>query len=98
MNIIRRVIVHGRVQGVGYRAFVEAEAIRRGIAGYVRNRRDGTVEAVFEGEGAAVAEMVAVCRRGPRGAQIDTIDEREGNAADLASRDQGVAFTVLPTV
>jgi len=98
VNIIRRVIVHGRVQGVGYRAFVEAEAIRRGIAGYVRNRRDGTVEAVFEGEVAAVAEMVAVCRRGPRGAQIDTIDEREGNAADLASRDQGVAFTVLPTV
>ena len=47
MNVIRHIIVRGRVQGVGYRAFVEREALRRGVEGWVRNRRDGSVEAVF---------------------------------------------------
>ena len=49
MSAIRHVIVHGRVQGVGFRAFVEHEALRRGLEGWVRNRRDGSVEAVFAG-------------------------------------------------
>ncbi len=61
-----RVVIAGRVQGVGFRAFVAGEAARHGIAGWVRNRRDGTVEAVFIGEGAAVDAMLAACRRGPR--------------------------------
>jgi acylphosphatase len=70
----RRVIVHGLVQGVFFRGATEAEALAAGIAGWVRNRPDGTVEAVFEGEGAAVAALVAFCRRGPRHARVEGLD------------------------
>ena len=96
--VIRHIAIRGRVQGVGYRAFVEDEAARRGIAGFVRNRRDGSVEALFEGTAEAVADMIEACRRGPRGAKVDVIEERDASADDLLARDQGVAFTVLPTV
>ena len=65
MNVIRHVVVRGRVQGVGYRAFVEDEALRLGLEGWVRNRRDGTVEAVFSGPDETVAAMIEACRRGP---------------------------------
>ena len=97
MNVIRHVIVRGRVQGVGYRAFVEDEATRRGIAGWVRNRRDGTVEAVFEGTAEAIAGMIEACREGPHGAWIDTIDEREGDRAQFDLSGQPAPFWVLPT-
>ena len=50
MSMVRHIVVHGRVQGVGFRAFVEHEALKRGLEGWVRNCRDGTVEAVFKGE------------------------------------------------
>ena len=95
--VIRHIAIRGRVQGVGYRAFVEDEAARRGIAGFVRNRRDGSVEALFEGTAEAVAGMIEACRRGPRGAKVDVIEERDASADDLLARDQGGAFTVLPT-
>ena len=62
MNVIRHVVIRGRVQGVGYRAFVEDEAVRRELKGWVRNRRDGTVEAVFSGPGEAVMAMLEACR------------------------------------
>ncbi len=64
MNVIRHVVIRGRVQGVGYRAFVEDEAVRRDLEGWVRNRRDGTVEAVFSGPGEAVMAILEACRRG----------------------------------
>ena len=57
--------VEGRVQGVGYRAFVEMHAAALGLSGWVRNRRDGSVEAVLQGPEAAVADMLALCRSGP---------------------------------
>jgi acylphosphatase len=66
-----RVRIEGRVQGVGFRAFVQREAIARGIDGYVRNRRDGGVEAVFDGLTEAVDAMLVCCRRGPRGSRVD---------------------------
>ena len=69
MSVIRHVVVRGRVQGVGYRAFVEDEALRLGLEGWVRNRRDGTVEAVFSGADEAVAAMIEACRRGPSAAR-----------------------------
>ena len=59
------VVITGRVQGVGFRLWVEAEAVSRGVAGWVRNRSDGSVEAVFRGEDAAVGSMLASCREGP---------------------------------
>ena len=60
------VIVEGRVQGVGFRAFLEREAKARGLRGWVRNRSDGSVEAVFSGEEEDVQSMVVACHRGPR--------------------------------
>jgi acylphosphatase len=70
----RRVVVHGFVQGVGFRFAVERAARSRGVAGWVRNRPDGTVEAVFEGGPEAVAALVDFCREGPRGAEVERVD------------------------
>ena len=70
----RQVVVHGYVQGVGFRFAVEREARARGVSGWVRNRPDGTVEAVFEGEPADVETLVEFCRRGPRGAVIERVE------------------------
>ncbi|MBZ0138180.1 MAG: acylphosphatase, partial [Pseudorhodoplanes sp.] len=74
MTVIRHLVFRGRVQGVGFRAFVHGEAERRAVGGWVRNRRDGTVEAVFEGPEPAVRELVEVCRHGPVSARVDGID------------------------
>jgi acylphosphatase len=87
--------MQGRVQGVGYRAFVEHEALRRGIEGWVRNCRDGSVEAVFAGEPAIVAAMIEACRRGPHSAHVDALDQRTGNEDDLKPRRAGELFSVL---
>jgi acylphosphatase len=70
----RRVTVRGRVQGVGFRYAVERAARSRGVAGWVRNRHNGTVEAVFEGDAEAVESLVRLCREGPRGAEVDRAD------------------------
>ena len=66
------VSITGRVQGVGYRAFVEGEAVG-GLWGWVRNRRDGSVEAVFSGEAEVVEAMIEACRRGPRHAVVEAV-------------------------
>ncbi|HEY1472856.1 MAG TPA: acylphosphatase [Pseudolabrys sp.] len=95
MSVIRHMIVRGRVQGVGFRAFVEREALRRGLEGWVRNCRDGSVEAVFAGEPAVVADMIEACRRGPRLAHVEALDQREGTEAELAKRAPGELFSVL---
>ena len=92
-----RLRIEGRVQGVGYRAFVEYSALDRGLEGWVRNRRDGSVEAVFAGPAASVAQMVDACRGGPPGARVDALDQREGSLADLARRRPGERFSVLST-
>jgi acylphosphatase len=80
----RRVTVRGRVQGVGFRYAVERAARSRGVAGWVRNRHDGTVEAVFEGDAEAVESLVRLCREGPRGAEVDRADVVEEAAEGLA--------------
>jgi acylphosphatase len=72
--IRRRVVVHGFVQGVFFRDTVRRHAVGAGVAGWVRNNRDGTVEAVFEGHPDAVERLVGVCRRGPSGARVDQVD------------------------
>jgi acylphosphatase len=98
MNVVRHVLIRGRVQGVGYRDFVQVAALDRGLEGWVRNRRDGSVEAVFAGPAASVAQMVDACRRGPPGARVDALDEREGSLAELEHRRPGERFSVLSTV
>lgn len=70
----RRVVVQGCVQAVGFRVSVAGRAEQRRVAGWVRNRPDGTVEAVFEGEPEAVASLVAFCHDGPRGAAVERVD------------------------
>ena len=70
----RRVVVHGDVQGVFFRETTRREAERRGVAGWVRNRPDGTVEAVFEGNAEAIERLVDFCHRGPRGAQVERVE------------------------
>ena len=97
-NLIRHIMVRGRVQGVGYRAFVADEAGRRGMDGWVRNRRDGSVEAVLSGPAEAIEAMVSACRRGPWGAAVEDLEERQGTAGDLRVRRPDEAFSVLPTV
>ena len=96
--MIRHVIFRGRVQGVGFRAFVEDAAARTGVGGWVRNRRDGTVEAVFAGDAKAVEDTVAACRKGSYAARVDCLDAREASADELALRGDKEKFAVLPTV
>ena len=96
MSTAVHVAVRGRVQGVGYRAFVEDEAARLGLRGWVRNRRDGSVEAVFAGEAEPIRAMIGLCRQGPPGARVDSLDQREATAGErgLGGADR---FAVLPT-
>ena len=72
--IRRRVVVSGRVQGVFFRDSCRREAVAAGVAGWVRNRRDGRVEAVFEGSPGAVERLVAWCRAGPPRAHVDALE------------------------
>ena len=81
--IRRRVVVHGRVQGVGFRYAVARRAQARGLAGWVSNRPDGTVEAVFEGDPDAVESLARFCSHGPPGAVVDDVDVVEEAAAGL---------------
>ena len=96
--IVLHVVVRGRVQGVGYRAFVEDEAQGRGLRGWVRNRRDGSVEAVFSGPRGDVEAVIEACRRGPYSAHVSALDQRDGTEADLLEAGGGGSFSVLPTV
>jgi acylphosphatase len=84
MNLRRRVVVHGLVQGVFFRDTVRRRADAAGVSGWVRNNRDGTVEAVFEGEEDAVQRLVGFCRRGPRGASVERLDVCEEEPEGLA--------------
>jgi acylphosphatase len=70
----RRVVVQGHVQGVFFRETTKRRALAAGVAGWVRNRPDGAVEAVFEGEREAVERLVDYVREGPRGARVDWVD------------------------
>jgi acylphosphatase len=83
-SVRRRVVVHGYVQGVFFRDTTRREARRRGVAGWVSNRADGAVEAVFEGEPVAVEEMVRFCERGPRGADVARMETSEERVEGLS--------------
>ena len=69
-----RVRIAGRVQGVGYRYWTEDEAIELGLAGWVRNRRDGSVEALFSGAAGSVEEMLRRCHGGPAAAAVASVE------------------------
>ena len=91
-----RVVIRGRVQGVGYRAWTEYTALDLGLEGWVRNRRDGTVEALFAGARELVEAMLEACRQGPPGARVAAIDKSACTPDHIAMRRAG-EFLVLPT-
>ena len=97
MNVVRHVLVRGRVQGVGYRYFVQTAALDGGLEGWVRNRRDGSVEAVLAGPPATVMRVVEACRRGPPGARVDAVDEREASSARWGCAGQANGFRSAST-
>ena len=80
----RHVRIYGFVQGVGFRFAVERAASSRAVSGWVRNRGDGAVEAVFEGEPQDVEALVDFCRRGPRGAEVERVEVEEESPEGLA--------------
>ena len=90
MQIRAHIFVSGRVQGVFFRSSTEDEANRRGVKGWIRNLRDGRVEAVFEGEKGAVESLVEFCRKGPPFARVDRVEtfleEYKGEFEDFRIR------------
>jgi len=93
-----QVTIRGRVQGVGYRAWVDHAATARDLEGWVRNRRDGSVEALFAGPADVVASMVELCRRGPSSARVDAVTDEPATPDGLNLRRAGERFSVLPTI
>ncbi len=89
-----RLIVKGRVQGVGFRAFVEDQANLLALDGWVRNRRDGTVEALVAGPASEVEALIAAARRGPPASRVEGVDVENAVAAELMGRS---GFGTLPT-
>lgn len=90
MSVTKRLVIAGRVQGVGFRFYLEHKARQHGVTGWVRNRRDGSVEAAIQGSADAVEAMVAAARRGPRGALVTDVQISE-DGGDYA------AFEIRPT-
>ncbi|HME25087.1 MAG TPA: acylphosphatase [Acetobacteraceae bacterium] len=88
----KRLIISGRVQGIGYRAWMVEKARELGVSGWVRNRIDGSVEALVAGETAAVEELLRLCRRGPRLAVVVSIEE------DLADPPEQFGFRQVPSM
>ncbi len=85
------VVISGRVQGVGFRLWVEVEAVSRGLSGWVRNRRDGSVEAVFHGEDDAVGAMLEACWEGPDVADVTAVAVAETDEAPSGFQIRGTA-------
>ena len=94
MNVTWHLRISGRVQGVGFRAALQFEAQANGISGWVRNRRDGTVEAVVQGNPQAIEKILAWARRGPPIAHVATVDARP---ADCELDQPYAGFDQLPT-
>lgn len=80
-QVVKQLVIHGKVQGVCYRSSMVSEARRLGISGWVRNRRDGTVEAMCSGNEEAVTDLIAWAHQGPEGARVERVEIGEGEGA-----------------
>jgi acylphosphatase len=94
---IVHVLIRGRVHGVGFRAWTQHNAELRGLEGWVRNRRDGSVEAVLAGDADSIGTMLKACRQGPSGARVEDIEVNDGHLASIPRPGSG-RFEVLGTV
>jgi acylphosphatase len=92
-----RMVVSGTVQGVGFRAWTHHQAELHGLEGWVRNRRDGTVEAVLCGPAALVDTVLKACEAGPRGARVEHVAVEPASPDDL-DHAKGSGFVVLDTI
>ena len=92
-SVAMHVVIMGRVQGVGFRHWTARGAGRFGLGGWVRNRSDGSVEAVFVGPAAVVDDMIAKCRLGPRSSEVSDVIVTPADARHAAAGE----FVVLPT-
>ena len=90
MRVARRLLITGRVQGVGFRYFAQAAAAREGIHGWVRNRADGSVEALAEGDAEAIERFERALHHGPPGARVERV---EVDATNPTGRDTGFTVT-----
>src|SRR5258706_2307563 len=96
-DTIHHLTIRGRVQGVGYRYWLEQQARVRGLEGWVRNRRDGKVEALFAGPPDVVSGMIVLCRRGPPSAALASLEGEAALAASPKMRPSGEPSSWLPT-
>jgi acylphosphatase len=97
-RVARHVVIKGRVQGVGFRYWTEQQALICGLEGFVRNRRDGSVEALFCGPAKSVAKILQACSQGPPGSRVASVEDAGGGLELLAHRRPGEQFSVLSTV
>jgi acylphosphatase len=95
-EVIRLLRIRGRVQGVGYRAFVHDQATQLGLSGWARNRSDGSVEVLVSGNRTEVDELIALLRRGPPGARVTELVETTPTPDALFASGDG--FDILPTL
>ena len=96
-NRVVHVLIRGRVHGVGFRAWTRHHAELKGLEGWVRNRRDGTVEAVFAGDEDGIGAMLKACREGPSGAKVEDVETEEGDERAIPRPGSG-RFEVLGTI
>ena len=94
MTVTRHLRISGRVQGVGYRDALRSEALAKNLSGWVRNRRDGTVEAVLQGDPAAADAVIAWAHRGPPAARVSEVEVQDASG-ELARAYTG--FDLLPS-
>ena len=94
---IKRLMIRGVVQKIGFRVWVEREALGLGLKGWVRNRVDGSVEVLIAGPPPVLVQMIERCRIGPPLARVESIDVEDAVALDLAKRRPGEAFSLIAT-
>jgi acylphosphatase len=97
MREIKRLMIRGVVQKIGFRVWVEREALALGLKGWVRNRTDGAVEVVIAGPPSMIAQMVSRCRVGPPLAKVESLDVEDAVPIDLAKRRPGESFSLIAT-